>query len=99
MRKYIIVWSYWLGTACATVGLFARGLDLLGKNFIDFNTRGGGIGYHSMMDGTLFFYAISIGNAGYHWFISQGPARAVARDDRRSAGAGVSQEVISSTQS
>ena len=69
MRKRTIVGSYWLGTLCAAMALLTRSLDVLGMNFIDFNTRGGGIGYHSLMDGTLFFYAISIGNASYDWFI------------------------------
>ena len=71
MRKYIINGSYWLGSVCAALGLLARGLDFLGKNFIDFETKGGGFGYHSLMDGTLFFYAISIATTVYPGFNSQ----------------------------
>ena len=71
MRNYIIIGSYWLGTACAVLGLFARGLDVLGMNPLDFNTKGGGIGYHSLMDGTLFFYALSIATTVYPGFNSQ----------------------------
>jgi hypothetical protein len=43
----------------------------LGKNFIDFNTKGGGIGYHSLMNGTIFFYSISIATMVYTNFGSQ----------------------------
>jgi hypothetical protein len=71
MGKYVSIGSYWLGSACAALGLFARGLDVLGMNFLDFNTRGGGIGYHSLMDGTLFFYSISIATMVYAGFNSQ----------------------------
>jgi hypothetical protein len=63
--KQIGIASYWLGSVCAALALFARGLDVFGKNFLDFNTRGSGIGYHSLMDGTLFFYAISIATMVY----------------------------------
>ncbi|MGD0909700.1 MAG: hypothetical protein ABSA96_19125 [Candidatus Acidiferrales bacterium] len=93
MRKYIVICSYWLGTICAVLGLFARSLDVFGVNFIDFNTRGGGIGYHSLMDGTLFFYAISIGNAGYEWLMSQEPAGTVAQQpDQRTPNAHATQD-------
>jgi hypothetical protein len=71
MGRYISIGTYWMGSACAALGLFARGLDVLGMNFIDFNTRGGGIGYHSLMDGTIFFYAISIATMIYTGFNSQ----------------------------
>ena len=84
MRKYVIVGSYWMGTICAVLGLFARGLDVLGMNFIDFSTKGGGIGYHSLMDGTLFFYAISIATASYHRLLSEEPGELVTRRIRRS---------------
>jgi hypothetical protein len=69
MTKYVSIVTYWLGSVCAALGLLARGLDILGMNFIDFNTWGGnGIGYHSLMNGTLFFYAISIGTTVYSRF-------------------------------
>jgi hypothetical protein len=71
MAKLIIVGTYWLGSTCAALGLFARGLDVLGRNFIDFNTKGGGIGYHSLMDGTIFFYSISIATMVYSSFNAQ----------------------------
>ena len=68
MGKYVTVGSYWLGSLSAALALFARGLDLFGTNFIDFNTKGGGIGYHSLMNATLFFYAISIATMIYAGF-------------------------------
>ena len=77
MGKHIGIASYWVGSVCAGLALFARGLDVLGKNFLDFDTRGGGIGYHSLMDGTLFFYAISIAtmiHAGFKTQKSESPA-------------------------
>ncbi len=71
MEKHIIKWSYWLGTVCAVLALGARGFDVLGINPLDFSTRGNGIGYHSFMDGTLFFYVISIATTTYVGFRSQ----------------------------
>jgi|ERR1700685_3258663 hypothetical protein len=68
--KQISVGSYWLGSVCAALALLARCLDVLGMNPIDFNTKGSGIGYHSFMDGTLFFYAISIATTVYISFHS-----------------------------
>lgn len=70
MGKRISIGSYWLGSVCAVLALFARGLDVFGMNFLDFNTKGSGIGYHSLMDGTLFFYAISIATTVYTNFNS-----------------------------
>jgi hypothetical protein len=99
MRKYVIVCSYWVGTVCAALGLLARSLDILGMNFLDFNTRGGGIGYHSLMDGTLFFYAISVGNASYQWFISQEPGDSAAQDNQRTPGSHAIQDDLSRTES
>ena len=83
MRKYIINGSYWLGSVCAALGLLARGLDFLGKNFIDFETKGGGFGYHSLMDGTLFFYAISIATMVYAGFISQKGEASLGKESQK----------------
>jgi hypothetical protein len=71
MGRYVSIGSYWLGSACAALGLFARALDIVGKNFIDFDTKGGAISYHTLMDGTIFFYAISIATMMYTGFDSQ----------------------------
>ena len=71
MRKQVVIISYWLGSVCAVLGLIARGLDAFGMNFIDFATKGGGIGYHSLMDGTLFFYMISIGSMSYERYLAR----------------------------
>lgn len=60
MGKQVGIWTYWLGTVCAGLALIGRILDFFGRNFIDFETKGSGFGYHSLMDATLFFYAISI---------------------------------------
>ena len=70
MRKQVVIVCYWLGSFCAVLGLIARGLDAIGMNFIDFSTKGGGIGYHSLMDGTLFFYMISIGSASFESYMA-----------------------------
>ena len=71
MRKQVVIVSYWLGSVCAVLGLVARGLDAFGMNFIDFATKGGGVGYHTLMDGTLFFYMISIGSASYEMYMAR----------------------------
>jgi hypothetical protein len=71
MAKYVIEGSYWLGSVCAGLGLFSRGLDALGMNFIGVTTKGGEITYHSLMDGTLFFYSIAIATMVYVNFSSQ----------------------------
>ena len=68
MGKQIGIGTYWLGSLCAALALFARGLDVFGKNFLDFETKGGGFGYHTLMDATLFFYAISIATMIYAGF-------------------------------
>ncbi len=86
MRKYIICASFWLGTICAVLALFARGLDMFGKNFIDFNTGGGGIGFHSLMDATLFFLAISFGNSSYRWLKSEEFAASIIPRNQESFG-------------
>jgi hypothetical protein len=79
MRKHVITYSYWLGSACAALGLLARGLDAFGMNFIDFSTKGSGVGYHSLMDGTLFFYMISIASASYDAYLAKQVATAPER--------------------
>ena len=71
MGKHVGIGSYWLGSICAVLALVARGLDVFGMNFIDFETKGGGFGYHTLMDGTLFFYAISIATMVYAGFNAQ----------------------------
>lgn len=71
MGKQVSIGTYWLGSVCAALALLARGLDVLGMNFLDFSTKGGGVGYHTLMDGTLFFYAISIATMVYAGFNSQ----------------------------
>ena len=73
MRKQVVIVCYWLGSVCAVLGLIARALDAFGMNFIDFATKGGGVGYHSLMDGTLFFYMISIGSASYEIYMARQP--------------------------
>jgi hypothetical protein len=65
LGRSVGIGTYWVGSVCAALALIARGLDALGMNFIDFGTRGNGIGYHSLMDGTLFFYAISVATMVY----------------------------------
>jgi hypothetical protein len=71
MEKHIIKWSYWLGSVCAALALIARGLDVLGINTLNFSTKGSEIGYHTFMNGTFFFYLISIAMTNYAEFNSQ----------------------------
>jgi hypothetical protein len=74
MEKHIIQWSFWLGSICAVVAVIARGLDVLGINVLNFSTRGSEIGYHTFMDGTFFFYLISIAMTTYVGFNSRRPS-------------------------
>jgi hypothetical protein len=60
LRKYIIMWTYWLGVAFGALALLSRALDAVGKNFLDFETKGGGVGYHTFTNGMFFFFAISV---------------------------------------
>lgn len=98
MRKRVITYSYWLGSACAALGLLARGLDAFGMNFIDFSTKGGGIGYHSLMDGTLFFYMISIASVSYDAFLSRQVATAPERVVEQNPSAMSSEEAYSTVE-
>jgi hypothetical protein len=60
-----------MGSLCALLSVAARGLDVLGINTLNFSTRGSEIGYHTFMDGTFFFYLISIAVANYAGFYSR----------------------------
>lgn len=70
MEKHIVKGSFWLGSVCAVLAVVARGLDVLGINTLNFSTRGSEISYHTFMDGTFFFYLISIAMTTYASFIS-----------------------------
>lgn len=84
MGKKIGIATYWVGSAFAALALVGRGLDFFGKNFIDFETKGAGFGYHSLMDATLFFYAISIATMVHSALMSQkGESRAQDSDPVR----------------
>ena len=83
MGRQIGIGTYWLGSVCAVLALVARGLDFFGMNFIDFETKGGGFGYHSLMDGTLFFYAISIATMVYAGFNSQKDETSLGKDSQK----------------
>jgi hypothetical protein len=98
MRKRVITYSYWLGSVCATLALLARGLDAFGMNFIDFSTKGSGVGYHSLMDGTLFFYIISIATASYDGFVSKQAATAADRIDERNPSSVSTEEAYSAVE-
>jgi hypothetical protein len=71
MGRNVTIGTYWLGSLSAALALLARGLDVFGLNFIDFETKGGGFGYHSLMNATIFFYMISIATAVYTGFSPQ----------------------------
>ena len=83
MGKHVGIGSYWLGSVCAVLALVARGLDFFGMNFIDFETKGGGFGYHSLMDGTLFFYAISIATLVYAGFNAQKGETSLGKESQK----------------
>jgi len=74
MEKHIVTWSFWLGSICAVLAVTARGLDAFGINTLNFSTRGSEIGYHTFMDGTFFFYLISIAMTTYGGFTSRRPS-------------------------
>ena len=78
--RYVTIASYWLGSLSAALALLARGLDVFGLNFIDFSTKGGGVGYHTLMNATLFFYAISIATAVYTGFRPQKHEASLAKE-------------------
>lgn len=64
-------WSYWLGITFGGLALFSRALDTIGKNFLDFETKGGGVGYHTFTNGMFFFLAISVATSLYIWTSAQ----------------------------
>jgi len=68
MGKQIGVATYWLGSFCAVTGLVARAFDVFGVNLVGISTKGSEITYHTLMDGTLFFYSISIATMLYSHF-------------------------------
>jgi hypothetical protein len=82
MRKYVIMGSYWLGTLCGVFALLVRGLDVLGVKSLNIITKGSDIGYHSLMDGTLFFYVISIATTTYAGFNSQSRSSLLGEKNR-----------------
>jgi hypothetical protein len=65
MGKQIGVTTYWLGSFCAVTALVARAFDVFGVSLVGISTKGSEITYHSLMDGTLFFYSISIATMLY----------------------------------
>ena len=71
--KLIQTSSYWLGVTFAALALLSRVLDTVGRNFLDFETRGGGVGYHTFTNGMYFFLAISIATSLYAKTNSQKP--------------------------
>jgi hypothetical protein len=65
MLKIIQTWSYWLGVTFGALALLSRALDVIGKNFLDFGTRGGGVGYHTFTNGMFFFLALAVATTLY----------------------------------
>ena len=82
MGKQVGDATYWLGCVCAALSLVARAFDVFGVNLIGIATKGGEITYHTFMDATLFFYAISIATKVYFQFPSQPRA---ASEEKESA--------------
>jgi hypothetical protein len=82
VEKHIIRTSFWLGSICAVLAVVARALDVLGINTLNFSTRGSEIGYHTFMDGTFFFYLISIAMTTYAGFNS-GRASSLSGEAKR----------------
>lgn len=83
MEKHIVKWSFWMGSSCAVLAVVARGLDVLGINTLNFSTRGSEISYHTFMDGTFFFYLISIAMTTYAGFNS-GKKSTLSADTKQS---------------
>ena len=65
MGKQVVTLTYWLGILSAVLAVLTRGLDILGKNFLAFATKGNAIGYRTFLDGAVFFLVISIATANY----------------------------------
>jgi hypothetical protein len=79
MGKQIGVAAYWLGSLCAVTALVARAFDVFGVNLVGITTKGSEITYHSLMDGTLFFYSISIATMLYSRIHAQTSVSAVEK--------------------
>ena len=71
MEKYILKVSYWLGIICAIVAIVMRASSSLGFEFVQLNTRGHSIDYHSLLDAALLFLFIAMASAGYASFKSR----------------------------
>ena len=83
MGKQISVATYWLGSFCAVTGLVARAFDVFGVSLVGISTKGGEITYHSLMDGTLFFYSISIATMLYSRFHVRTSVPALDKDSEK----------------
>ena len=65
MGKHVAKWCYWLGVVSAVLALVTRGLNILGVNFLAFQTKGNMIGYHTYLDAAIFFLVISVAAANH----------------------------------
>jgi energy-converting hydrogenase Eha subunit B len=83
MERLIIKGSFWLGNLFAALALIARGLDTLGINTLNFSTKGSEIGYHTFMNGTFFFYLISIALTTYLGFSTQRRSSLAGEETKR----------------
>ena len=83
MGKQIGVATYWLGSFCAITGLVARAFDVFGVSLVGIRTKGGEITYHSLMNGTLFFYSISIATILYSRFYVRRSVPALDKDSEK----------------
>ena len=83
MGKQIGVATYWLGSFCAVTGLVARAFDVFGVSLVGISTKGSEITYHSLMNGTLFFYSISIATILYSRFCVRTSISAIDKNSEK----------------
>jgi len=65
MGTQIAKLSYWIGALCTVLVLVARALNVMGMDLLVFPTRGRQIDYHTFLDASLLFYAVSIATTVY----------------------------------
>lgn len=73
MEKYIITVSYWLGIVSLGLAFLARGLNIVGSDFLNFYNKGNPVGYRSFLDAAALFFLTTIASKSYVSFNSQKP--------------------------
>ena len=73
MGKFVATGSFWLGAVLVALALLTRGLNILGLDFLGFQTKGASLGYHTYMDAAILFLVISIAATNYARLESRQP--------------------------